>query len=867
MNDALRPERAGPAPTLPSSVLAPLRDRYNQRREAAIAAFRQRPDPDRLLRSLTQAADDCLRHLWRELGLGSTALLAAIGGYGRAELFPHSDVDLQILTEGEPTAELSVAFEQFVGACWDVGLPIGHSVRSLDDAVVAVHKDVTVQTSLLEKRFLAGSRRLYVELSRRLAAEMDPRAFFTAKVLEMRQRHVKYEDTPYSLEPNTKESPGGLRDLHVIAWTARAAGLGAGWSELARQGLIERDEARVIKRNERALKRIRAMLHVVAGRREDRLVFDLQALVAEGLGFSGSSARRTSEELMQRYYWAAKTVTQFNTILLQNTEAALMPRPDAVPEPLDEEFQNRDGLLDAIDPQVFSDHPSSILRAFLRMEQHSELTGMTARTLRAIWRNRERIDGSFRRDPVNRDLFMQILRQPRGVIHELRRMNQWSVLGRYLPVFRRIVGRMQHDLFHVYTVDQHILIVIRNLRRFTLAAHAHEYPFCSQLMAGYDKPWLLYTAALFHDIAKGRGGDHSKLGRIDARRFARDHRLTRDESELLEFLVEHHLTMSSVAQKQDLSSPEVIARFANLVGTEHRLVSLYLLTVADIRGTGPKVWNAWKGKLLEDLFRAAKRALDGEAPAALVKLDAHRREALRVLNLYALSEDAYRKLWSQLDVAYFLRTDANDIAWHTRMLHAHVDTLEPIVRTRLAPIGEGFQVVVYIPDQPELFARLCGYFDRKNLSVMDAQIHTTKHGYALDSFLVVDPTGAGAYRDILLLVESELTQRLSAQEPLAPPVRGRVSRRSRYFPIKPTIDLRPDERGQHYMLSVTANDRMGLLYSIAKVLSEHRVNLYTARVTTLGERVEDLFLVDGPVLNHARGQLQLETDLLATLAN
>jgi [protein-PII] uridylyltransferase len=553
------------------------------------------------------------------------------------------------------------------------------------------------------------------------------------------------------------------------------------------------------------------------------------------------------------------------TILLLNLEAELFPQRDAAPEPIDGEFQNRGGLLDAIDPGVFERDPAAILRAFLRIEQHASVSGLSVPTLRAIWHARTRIDARFRARPENRALFLSLLQQPRGVTRVLRRMNQWSVLGRYLPEFRRIVGRMQHDLFHVYTVDQHILMVVRNLRRFAMDEHAHEYPFCSQLMASFPDRWRLYIAALFHDIAKGRGGDHSVLGKVDAKRFCRAHGLSGADSALIVFLVEHHLTMSSVAQKQDVSDADVVTRFAQLVGTEERLIALYLLTVADIRGTSPKVWNAWKGKLLQDLFLATKRALAGEVPGPGVLLDASRREAHRILNLYALSEDRYADFWSKLDVAYFMRTDANDVAWQTRMLHAHVDTPEPIVRARLAPIGEGFQVVVYLPDQPELFARICGYFDRKNLSVLDARIHTTRHGYALDSFLIVDPNEGLHYRDILSLVEVELTESLKRRGELAPPVHGRISRRSRYFPIQPTVDLRPDERGQHYLLSVTANDRTGLLYGIARVLSKHRVNLYTARVTTLGERVEDMFLIDGPVLADAREQIALETDVLATL--
>ena len=856
---------AGPL-TIDPAELAAIRQAFRSRRDTAIEQFRAKRQPARLLARLTAATDACARDLWRAAGLPREVVLAAVGGYGRGELYPHSDVDLLILTPDTGCGTtLGGAIEAFVGGCWDVGLSIGHSVRSLDECLSEAATDITVQTSVLEARWLAGDRGRFDPLPLRLDAERDPAAFFRAKLLEMRQRHVKFEDTPYSLEPNTKESPGGLRDLHVVLWTARAAGFGHHWRDLARRGLATDEEARTLVRNERSLQAIRATLHIVAGRREDRLVFDLQAQVAAALGLQGGDPRRASEELMQRYFWAAKTVTQMNAILLQNLEIALFPQPGAQPEPIDDEFQNRRGLLDVIDPSLFERDPAAILRAFLMLEKHPEVTGVTAPTLRAIWHARTRIDASFRREPANRALFLELLQQTRGITRVLRRMNQWSVLGRYLPAFRRIVGRMQHDLFHVYTVDQHILMVVRNLRRFAMDEHAHEYPFCSQLMASFERPWRLYIAALFHDIAKGRGGDHSVLGKVDAARFCRAHGLSREDTALIVFLVEHHLTMSSVAQKQDLTDSEVIARFAQMVGTQERLTALYLLTVADIRGTSPKVWNAWKGKLLQDLYQATKRTLAGEAPQPGLMLDALRAEAHRILNLYALSSERYARFWSQLDVAYFLRSDASDVAWHTRVLHGRVDDPEPVVRTRLAPIGEGFQVVVYMPDQPELFARICGFFDSRNLSVLDARIHTTRHGYALDSFLVVDPAATSQYRDILPLIEAELTERLKTRVALAPPVRGRISRRSRYFPIQPTVDLRPDERGQQYLLAVTANDRTGLLYSIARVLSEHRINLYTARVTTLGERVEDMFLIDGPSLAQARRQIALETDLLAAL--
>ena len=830
----------------------------------ALDEFRRDHHADRLLSRLTRITDTTLKALWRCCQMPAHASLAAVGGYGRGELFPHSDVDLLILVVNPEAA--SGAIEALIGACWDCGLAIGHSVRTLDDCLRESDVDITVRTSLLEMRYLCGARGPLVTLGKTLAERLDPTAFASAKLLEMRQRHLRFEDTPYSLEPNTKESPGGLRDLQVLIWIARAAGLGRSWRELQQRGLITVTERRLLAQNERVLKQIRACLHATAGRREDRLVFDLQAQVARAVGLGGDDTRTASEALMQRYYWAAKAVSQLTSILLQNLQSRLSNQDGAHPQPLDDEFCMRGQLLEAKNPDLFEQHPAAMLRAFLHLCRRPDLHGMTATTLRQLWHARTRIDAGFRRNPEHRALFMEILRQPHGVTRALRRMNQWSVLGRYLPVFRRIVGRMQHDLFHVYTVDQHILMVVRNLRRFGMAEFAHEYPFCSQLMAGFDKPWLLVVAALFHDIAKGRGGDHSKLGRLDARRFCREHGLGKDERELIEFLVEHHLTMSTVAQKQDLSDPEVIAQFARLVRNPDRLVALYLLTVADIRGTSPKVWNAWKAKLLEELFRATTRHLAGDRPADAERLDLHRAEAVRLLNLRTIPPERYRDFWAGLGISYFLRTDPNDIAWHARVLASPGGQAEkPIVRCRTAAIGEGFQVAVYMRDQPDLFARICAYFDRKNLSVLDAQIHTSPDGRVLDSFLVIDPGGQSSYRDILQIIETELAQVLALGGALPAPVRSRISRRSRHFPVQPAVDLRPDERGRRYLLSVTANDRTGLLYTIAGVLSRHGLALHTARIMTLGERVEDVFVIDGAALSSPRGQLEFETELLAAL--
>nr|WP_314625748.1 [protein-PII] uridylyltransferase [uncultured Janthinobacterium sp.] len=845
-----------------------LKQQLKADRQVVIAAFHADGKPEKLLRSLRHSVDGVLARAWQEAGLPPGTALVGVGGYGRGELFPYSDVDLLILLQQAPDAATQEKLEELVQLLWDLGLEIGHSIRTVDECMSESKADITVQTSLLEARLVCGNAELFAQLQQRYAAAMDPQAFFQAKTAEMRQRHAKYEDTAFSLEPNCKESPGGLRDLQVILWVAKAAGLANSWRTLATGGLITLTEARQLMEKERAFKDIRVRLHLHAGRREDRLVFDVQTAIAESLGLqatgSGPHMRRASEFLMQRYYWAAKTVTQLNTILLQNIEARLFPQ-DNVAVPINERFNEVNGLIDISADDTFAQYPSAMLEIFVLMTERPALKGMTSRATRALWHERFKIDAAFRQDPVNRALFLRIMQAPVGIIHALRRMNEMSILGRYLPNFRRIVGQMQHDLFHVYTVDQHILMVVRNMRRFTMSEHAHEYPFCSQLMADFSQSWLLYVAALFHDIAKGRGGDHSKLGVADATQFCQDHGLSAEDTELIAFLVENHLTMSQVAQKQDLSDPDVIAAFAKVVKDERHLTGLYLLTVADIRGTSPKVWNAWKGKLLEDLYKITLRVLGGEPHTADRELKNRQQEALATLRLYGLPPDAHLKLWQQLDVAYFLRHDASDIAWQTRSLYDKLESKLPVVKCRLAPIGEGLQVAVYVPDQPDLFARICSYFDRKNFSILDAKIHTTKNGYALDTFLVTEQNFAKSYRDIISLIEHELGELLQSQAPLPPLGKGRLSRLSRTFPFQPTVDLRPDEKGQYYLLSVAANDRTGLLYSIANVLTKYRINLHTAKIMTLGERVEDVFLVDGPALNNARNQIMLETDLLDAL--
>ena len=857
-----------------------LRDAYRRDKAALMASIQATGASTRgirvLLRKLSTLAGDLLQQLWQRAELPPDLALVAVGGFGRDQLFPYSDVDVLLLLPDDRAADgcsvLRGQLEGFIGSCWDAGLEIGSSVRTIAECLAEAAADVTVQTSLLEARQICGSTELFARFQERYRAQMDPQAFLVAKTLEMRQRHNKYENTPYSLEPNCKESPGGLRDLQMILWVARAAGLGSTWKELAANGMATAFEVRQIERNEAVLCLIRARLHAAAGRHEDRLVFDLQTAVAESFGYRSQAPdgsrlpMRASEAMMRRYYWAAKAVSQLSQILLLNIEEALNPSAHEL-RPINERFFEKSGLIEVASDDLYLKDPHAILETFLLYQTTVGLKDLSARTLRALYNARGVMDGAFRSDPVNRAAFMRILQQPAGITHAMRLMNQTSVLGRYLWAFRGIVGQMQHDLFHVYTVDQHILMVLRNVRRFFMAEHAHEYPFCSQLAGGWDKPWLLYLAALFHDIGKGRGGDHSQIGAMEVRRFCRQHKVDREDGQLVEFLVSEHLAMSRIAQKEDLSDPDVIAAFAQRVGNERYLTALYLLTVADIRGTSPKVWNAWKGKLLEDLYRATLRALGGRAPDAAAEVEARKREALVLLALSALPFEAHKALWSTLDVSYFMRHEASDIAWHTRHLSRHVGTPKPVVRARQSLAGDGLQVMVYAPDQEDLFARICGYFDRAGFSILDARVHTANNQHALDTFQIVADDQAGHYRELTHMVESDLVHVIEEGGPLPEPTRKRVSRRVKSFPFAPRVTLRPDEKAQRWLLAISASDRAGLLYLVARVLAQHHLSVQLAKVSTLGERVEDTFLVQGPELQNNARQIQIETELLKELTS
>jgi [protein-PII] uridylyltransferase len=835
-------------------------------RARLIDIYRRNRRAPALLRGLSRAADRLLRCVWEAQDLPRGATLVAVGGYGRGALFPQSDIDLLILLEDDLPETEHARFEPLIALLWDLGLHVGHSVRTLRACLEEAQNDVTIRTNMLEARQLAGSRALYGRFRRGYDAAMDAPAFLDAKRQEQQHRHGRFADRALLLEPNLKDSPGGLRDIQTVSWVFRAAGLPADFNGLVGLGMLRRDEARRLNRHLGLIERLRIALHLAANRREDRLLFEFQERLAADLGFHAHGTRRASELLMQQYFLAARELSLANEYLIGCLRLRLHPPPAPTALTGVVGFARLGGMLDIDNESLFEREPGALFNALLLLQRHEELHGLSPRTLRALWRAGQRIDTGFRRDPARAAQFLSILREPRGVTLAFRLLHRLGVLGRYIPLFGRITGQMQHDGYHIYPVDEHTLMVLRNLRRLTVPDFAHEYPMQHRLMTEYPRQDLVLLAALFHDIAKGRGGDHSALGALDAHRFCRRLGLDRADSDMVAWLVAQHLILSSTAQKQDLSDPDVIAGFAARCGDVDRLTALYLLTVADIRGTSPKVWNAWKDKLTRELYLASRRVLEGgeSRPDSLEE----RKEAARAqLRLYGFSPGAEERFWKQLDDLYFLRQDARDIAWQTRRLLPVLGRVARIVRARLAPVGEGIEVLVHAPDEEALFARICAFFAKLGYSILAARVHTTRDGNALDTFYAIDPEHPQvAYRDILNYVEHELAAELERHEPLGPVPSGRIARQLRAFPLEPEINMVASENGKDYLLGITAGDRPGLLANIARILHTHGANLITARINTLGNRAEDVFVIEGESLRQNAVRLALERDLAQALS-
>ncbi|MFO1426766.1 MAG: [protein-PII] uridylyltransferase [Steroidobacteraceae bacterium] len=804
-----------------------------------------------LVHARARVLDVVLRAIWRtRLGAHRDEwALAAVGGYGRGELHPCSDVDILIRVPAPLEATGLAALEQLVTFLWDIGLEVGHSVRTVQECAAESAADVGVMTTLLEARRLAGPEALFEAMRAALGPEhvWPVKAFFEAKVREQAERHLKANDTAYNLEPNVKTGPGGLRDIQTIAWVAKRRFGADSLDALAALGFIAPQELRRLKTAQAFLWKVRFGLHVLTGRREDRLLFDHQTRLAKTFGYEDASYTLAVEQLMQRYYRTVMDVSLLNELLLQSFREAILDE-DAPPEPLNPRFQVRNGYLEAASDDVFTRQPYALLEVFALLQQNPRIRGVRASTIRDIGRNLWLIDEEFRQNPRNHRLFLDILRAPAGVTHELRRMNTYGVLGRYIPSFGRIVGRMQYDLFHAYTVDAHTLFVLSNLRRLAIPRYDHELPQLSAIMQSLPRPELAYLAALFHDIAKGRGGDHSELGAVDAEAFCLEQGLSRYDARLVAWLVRSHLQLSVTAQKQDISDPEVINEFARRVGDEMHLDHLYVLTVSDVRGTNPKLWNSWKASLFHGFYERVKRALRRglESPIDQEELRLETQQTARtLLAASGVPNAAVERCWSTLSDAYFLRHTPEEVSWHTRVLAARpADADDPVVSLQTESERGTTAIMTFAPHRQHGFARATAVLDQLGLNIVDARITPTQDGNSLDVYHVLEDDGS-PIADPERREEIELALRRSLLSPKDAllGVSRRAPRQVRMFNTPTQLQLSVDERNQRSVLELVAGDRPGLLCDIGKVLVEERIELLAAKIMTVGERAEDVFYV------------------------
>jgi [protein-PII] uridylyltransferase len=829
---------------------------------------------EQLVHARAALIDAVLNEAWRiHCPARADWALVAVGGYGRAELHPASDIDILLLVPQSPDAAGSAAVERLVTFLWDIGLEVGHSVRTIGECREQCIGDVSVMTTLLEARLLAGNAVLFTAMRAGLAPEhiWPVKQFFEAKVREQTERHLKANDTAYNLEPNVKTGPGGLRDIQTIAWVAKRHFGADTLDGLATHGFLTPEELRRLKQAQAFLWKVRFGLHTLTGRHEDRLLFDHQIRLAQIFGYEDASYTLAVEQFMQRYYRTVMDVSLLNELLLQLFREAILSESEP-PRPLNARFQVRNGSLEAVSEEVFARSPSALLELFVLLQQHPDIRGVRASTMRAVAKNLWLIDEEFRQNPRHHRLFLEILRSPVGVTHELRRMNTYGVLGRYIPAFGRIVGRMQYDLFHAYTVDAHTLFVVSNLRRFAIPRYDHELPAASRVMQSLPRSEVAFLAALFHDIAKGRGGDHSELGAVDAEAFCLEQGLSPYDARLTAWLVRHHLLLSITSQKQDIGDPQVINAFAREVGDETHLDYLYVLTCADVRATNPKLWNSWKATLFHDFYQRVKQALRRglESPIDAEHLVRETQDAARrLLFERGVAEAAIAAVWTRFTRGYFLQHSPEEVAWHTRLLSER-DTAsdEPLVALDARSVRGTTAALIFARPRRHGFARTTAALDQLGLNIVDARITPSGDGFSLDLYHLLEDDGAPiADSDRLAEIEHALWRSLQSAPDAPFAVSRRAPRQVRMFQTPTHIALSVDERNRRSVLELTAGDRPGLLCEVGRVLMQERIELHAAKIMTVGERAEDVFYLtdfDNRPLSSAAAE-QLKEHLMQAL--
>jgi len=772
--------------------------------------------------------------------------LVAVGGYGRGELHPSSDIDLMILLGEKESEATRLAIEAFVTLLWDIKLEIGHSVRTIEECIEEARTDITVATNIMEARLLSGDAELFRHMKTETGSDKlwDSRAFFQAKLDEQISRHRKYHDTAYNLEPNIKENPGGLRDIQMIGWVAKRHFGARTLEELIDYDFLTREEYDTLIKGQTLLWHIRLCLHYQAGRREDRLLFDMQQQLARQFGYEDGENNLAIEQFMQRYYRTVMDLERLNELLLQLFREAILHGDIPVePEILNARFQLVNGYIEARYPEMFREHPTALLEVFLLMEMRPDICGVRAQTIRLIRQSRHLIDDRFRHNETARQLFIDIIRQPRGVTHELRRMNRYGILAAYIPAFEQIVGRMQYDLFHIYTVDQHTLFVVRNMRRLSVPAFAHEHPLASGIFHHLPKQELLYLAGLFHDIAKGRGGNHARLGAIDAETFCLEHGLDKEDAELVAWLVNKHLLMSMVAQRKDISDPEIVSTFAREIGSQTRLDYLYLLTMCDIRATNPKHWNSWKDNLLAELYHrtASTLRMGFENPVNRdMAVKENQTSTLRLLSQQGYDPEKIHQLWAHFTDDYFLHHSPYEARWHTQLISDTRASQLPLVDARLSDRGR-IEIFIYAEEHDDLFAQVSATIDQLGLTIFDAQIMATDNGYTLDTFKVLEESGITQVSDYR---REEIKQHLRAclNNTSGVCLTARPSPRvQKHFHVETRVKFEQLPGKDITVMNIITGDRPGLLARISQAFSKQKIRLHNARISTAGEKANDTF--------------------------
>jgi [protein-PII] uridylyltransferase len=847
----------------PSKRVAAYRDTLVWGRDRLYAMFTEGAPAESLVRARAFLVDEVLRGAWKAF-LGDTQpqglTLVAVGGYGRGELLPHSDIDLLVLHDTEALSKHQPQLESMMAFFWDIGLDVGAAVRSVDDCVDQARDDLTVFTNLTEHRLLTGDAALLEALAIRLAPDQiwPVNAFFRAKMAEQAARYRKYDDTGYKLEPNVKESPGGLRDIQTIAWVAKRHFGAQTLSELRTHDFLSKQECDELYAGQDFLWRVRFALHMLTGRKEDRLLFDHQIRVAQLFGYVDEDATLAVEQFMQLYYRTIKALSCLNDMLLQLFEQAILRTGErSDDEPLNQRFTVRDGFIETRRDDVFRQQPWALIEIFFLLQRHPNIQGISANTLRQIRRDRKLVDEGLRGDVRARALFIGMFREGRGLTRALRRMNRYGVLGRYLPVFGQVIGHMQYDLFHTLTVDEHTLYVLRNLRRMAMQRFRDELPFASEVMEHIQRKELLYIAGLFHDLGKGRGGDHSELGAHDAIQFCLDHGLSHADADLVAWLVRNHLLMSLTAQRMDISDPEIVADFAARVGNRQRLDHLFLLTCADIRATNPKLWNTWRASLLNELYQSTARALERGLGNPVSPDELIREKRSQALEISGVDAETADKLWARFEDDYFLRHTPGELAWHLpELLAADPDKALVLVRTLE---DHGSSVFVYTRDRDHLFAVSTGVLAQLGLSILDARLNTTADGYTLDSYVVLESDGnaistARRHEEIRVA----MAQALSREQTTPVTVSRRATRLLRHFNTPTTVYFGDDEAHQRTIMELVSGDQPGLLSRVGNVFAEHAIRLDAAKIATIGERAEDVFYITDRDKRPLRDSAQLD---------